>query len=57
MKLSENRPPIIKMLNEIRQAIGRCYGPSEREILEELEAESEGWRMRLRELDKQEQSK
>jgi hypothetical protein len=44
---------IKKMLNEIRQAIGRCNEP-EREVMEELMGEAEGWKMRLEELDEEE---
>ena len=42
------------MLKAIRQAIGKCTA-SEREMLEELQCESEGWRMRLEELDEEEE--
>ena len=45
---------IKQMLDEIRKAISRCRGPSEREVYEELMAEAEGWRMRLEELDNEE---
>ena len=41
---------IPEMLKQIRQIIAKCDA-SEREIYEELDAEAEGWRMRLDELD------
>ena len=43
---------IKKMLDEIRQAIGRCNEP-ERVVMEELMGEAEGWKMRLEELDEE----
>lgn len=39
-----------EVLAKIREAIGKHDG-DEMELLEELEAEYEGWRMRLQELD------
>jgi hypothetical protein len=39
-----------EILNEIRRLLGRHVG-SEKELLEELCAESEGWEMRLDELE------
>lgn len=43
--------PIDRMLDEIRKAICRCDGPSERDVYEALMAEAEVWQMRLQELE------
>lgn len=40
---------IKQTINAIRSAIARCKA-TERELYEELVAESEGWKMRLQEL-------
>ena len=39
-----------QVLKIIRDAVGSCTA-SERELFEALDAEAEGWRMRLQELD------
>jgi len=40
-------------LEAIRNLLGKHVG-NERDLLESLEAESEGWRMRIQELDEEE---
>jgi hypothetical protein len=46
---------ISEMLTQIRRAIQRCDA-NERELYEALVAEAEGWRMRLEELDEEDES-
>lgn len=56
--MSKKRSPaqraIDVMLEGVRDAVGRCRGTSEREVLEALLAEAEGWKMRLREVEQEE---
>jgi hypothetical protein len=48
------KPSLCKMLDEIRQAVGRCNEP-EKEVLEELISEADGWQMRLDELNEEDE--
>ena len=50
-KKTPNEAAIDTMLDEIRQAVGRCTVPSEREVYEALMGEAAGWEMRLGEID------
>ena len=49
------RPEIKKMLDKIRQAVGETsQACSEKEVLEELVVEADGWNMRLEEIEAEE---
>jgi len=49
------RPEIKKMLDKIRQAVGETsQACSEKEVLEELVCEADGWNMRLEEIESEE---
>ena len=43
-----------ELLNQLRKMMAECTD-SERHLLEELQAEAEGWNMRLQEMDEDEE--